>query len=128
MSIEITPAAFLPFSSNISLPLILSSNTANTPYSKSLPVAVLYSLSAFLSTEIFAFLVLYAILTKKEWKLPTIEVIMRAFYGIALISGIVIRAVHGIIAVSIIHKVSAALFIALLIVLFVYKLATNKKA
>ena len=47
-------------------------------------------------------LVLYAVLTKKEWKLPALEVIMRVFYGIALITGIVIMNVHGISALAII--------------------------
>ena len=73
-------------------------------------------------------LIAYAVLTKKEWKLPALEIIMRAFYGIALITGIVIMNVSGIVAISIIHKVSAVLFMALIIVLFSYKLATNKKA
>ena len=74
-----------------------------------------------------AVLVVYAVLTKKEWKLPALEVIMRAFYGIALITGIVIMNVHGIVALSIVHKASAILFMALLIVLFVNKIATNKR-
>ena len=73
------------------------------------------------------FLILYAVFTKKDWKIPALEIIMRAFYGIALITGIVIKNVHGIAALSIIHKVSAALFIVLLIVLFVHKLISNKK-
>ena len=73
-------------------------------------------------------LVAYAVMTKKEWKLPALEVIMRVFYGIALITGIVIMNIHGIIALSIAHKVCAVLFMALLIVLLVHKLATSKKA
>ena len=73
-------------------------------------------------------LVAYAVLTKKEWKLPALEIIMRAFYGIALISGIVILNVHGIAALAIIHKASAVLFMALIIVLLVHKAITNKKA
>ena len=73
-------------------------------------------------------LIAYSVLTKKEWKLPALEVIMRAFYGIALITGIVIMNVHGIVALAIIHKVSAVLFMALIIVLFTHKAITNKKA
>lgn len=53
---------------------------------------------------------------------------MRVFYGIALITGAVIMNIHGIAALSIIHKVSATLFMGLLIVWFIHKLATNKKA
>ena len=73
-------------------------------------------------------LIAYAVLTKKEWKLPALEILMRVCYGIALISGIVIKNVHGIAALSILHKVGAALFVVLLIVLFVHKLIVNKKA
>lgn len=72
-------------------------------------------------------LIVYAVLTKKEWKIPALEIIMRVFYGVALITGIVIMNVRGIVALSIIHKISAVLFMALIIVLFVHKIATNKK-
>lgn len=73
-------------------------------------------------------LVAYAVATKKEWKIPALEVIMRACYGIALITGIVIMAVSGIAALAILHRVAAALFLVLLIVLFIHKAVTNKKA
>ena len=75
-----------------------------------------------------AVLVVSAVLTKKEWKIPALEIIMRAFYGIALITGIVIMNVHGIVALAIIHKVSAVLFLALQIVLLAYKAFSQKKA
>lgn len=68
----------------------------------------------------------YTAATKKQWKIPALEVMMRAFYGIALITGIVIMNVEGIVALQIVHKISAALFIVLLIVLFVHKLVTKK--
>ena len=73
-------------------------------------------------------LIAYAVLTKKDWKIPVLEIIMRAFYGIALITGIVIMNVHGIAALSIIHKACAVLFMALMIVLLAHKAVTNKKA
>ena len=73
-------------------------------------------------------LAVYTVLTRKEWKCPALEIIMRAFYGIALITGVVIMNVHGIVAISIVHKVSAVLFMAMVIVLLTYKAATNKKA
>ena len=68
-----------------------------------------------------AVLIVYAVLTKKEWKIPALEIIMRAFYGIALITGVVIMNVHGVAALAGIHKVSAVLFMALNIVLFTHK-------
>ena len=71
-------------------------------------------------------LVAYAIVTKKEWKLPVLEVLMRVCYGIALITGIVTMKVHGIAALSIAHKAGAALFVVLLLVLFVHKLTAKK--
>ena len=52
---------------------------------------------------------------------------MRVFYGIALISGIVIMNVHGIAAIAVVHKISAILFAIAFVVLFVNKLITNKK-
>ena len=75
-----------------------------------------------------ALLIVYAVLTKKDWKIPALEVIMRAFYGVALITGVVIMNVHGIAALAVIHKVSAVLFMALIIVLFTHKAIANKKA
>ena len=73
-------------------------------------------------------LIAYTVLTKKEWKIPALEILMRAFYGVALITGIVIMNVHGIDALALVHKVSAVLFLAMLVVLLVSKAASNKKA
>ena len=69
----------------------------------------------------------YTVLTKKAWKIPALEIAMRASYGIALITGIVIMNVHGIVALAVIHKVSAVLFLALIVVLLVTKAVSNKK-
>ena len=73
-------------------------------------------------------LIVYTVLTKKEWKIPALEVIMRLFYGIALITGVVMMNVHGVAALSVIHKASAALFMVLTVVLFIHKAVANKKA
>ena len=72
-------------------------------------------------------LIAYTVLTKKNWKIPALEIIMRACYGIALITGIVIKNVDGIAALSVIHKASAVLFMVLMIVLLTFKAVTNKK-
>ena len=87
-------------------------------------------MTAHIAVSVVGILVLaiYTVLTKKEWKIPALEIIMRAFYGIALISGIVIMNIHGIIALSVIHKASAVLFMAMIIVLLVSKAVANKKA
>ena len=72
-------------------------------------------------------LIAYTVLAKKEWRIPALEIVMRAFYGIALITGIVVMNVAGIVALAIIHKVSAVLFLALIVVLLVTKAVSNKK-
>ena len=69
----------------------------------------------------------YSVLTKKEWKIPALEIAMRACYGIALITGIVIKAVGGVLAIAVIHKISAILFLALIVVLLASKILSDKK-
>ena len=59
-------------------------------------------------------LIAYTIASKKEWKNPALEILQRVCYGIALITGVVLMNVHGIGAVSVIHKISAVLFVILL--------------
>ena len=74
-----------------------------------------------------AALVAYAVLTKKDWKIPALEIAARAMYGIALITGIVIKAVY-VGALAVMHKIFAALFVVGLIVLLTHKFITEKKA
>ena len=69
-----------------------------------------------------AILIAYTLATKKEWKCPVIEILMRVFYAVALITGVVIMNVHGIAAISIVHKISAALFAILLIATEIHKI------
>ena len=68
-----------------------------------------------------AILVAYTLATKKSWKCPVLEIVERVFYAIALITGVVLMNVHGIPAVSVIHKVSAVLFAVVLIVTEIHK-------
>ena len=72
-------------------------------------------------------LVGYTILTEQDWKIPALEIIMRAFYGIALITGIVMMNVQGFLVLSIVHKATAALFLVLIVVLLVSKCVASKK-
>ena len=85
-------------------------------------------MTAHIAVSVIGIVVLaaYTVTTKKTWKIPALEILMRAFYGIALITGIVIMNVHGIVALAIVHKACAALFVILLAVLFVLKLRTKK--
>ena len=71
-------------------------------------------------------LVAYTVLTKKEWKIPALEIAMRAAYGVALLTGIVLK-IKYISALGIVHKAGAMLFTVLLFVLFVQKLLASKK-
>ena len=70
-------------------------------------------------------LAVYTAATKKSWKIPALEILMRAFYGIALITGAVVMNVKDIAALAIVHKASAALFVVLLVVLFLMKRNTK---
>lgn len=71
-------------------------------------------------------LVAYTVLTKKSWKIPALEIGMRVSYGLALISGIVLKIAY-IAVIGILHKIFAALFVVALVVLIVLKLIANKK-
>ena len=73
-----------------------------------------------------AVLIAYTVVTKKEWKIPALEIGMRASYGIALITGIILK-IKYIAFLGIAHKVFAMLFLVALIVLFVQKLIAKKK-
>ena len=73
-------------------------------------------------------LAVYTILTKKEWKIPALEIVTRAFYGIALISGIIVMNAREVLALGIVHKLSAVLFFVAIIALLVTKLVAKKKA
>ena len=72
-------------------------------------------------------LIAYTVFTKKEWKIIPLEIGMRALYGIALITGAVMMNVHGILALAIVHKVSAAVFLVLLPTLLAFKALSKKK-
>ena len=90
----------------------------------------LVGLPAHIAVSVLGVLVLavYTGLTKKEWRIPALEIAMRAFYGVALITGIVIMNVQGIVALAFIHKITALLFFVSLIVLLASKVASNKNA
>ena len=67
-------------------------------------------------------LILYTFATKKEWRNPALEILQRVCYAIALITGVVLMNVHGVSAVAIGHKISAVLFVVLLIVCEIQKI------
>ena len=61
-----------------------------------------------------AVLVAYTVTTKREWKIKPAELAMRACYGLALISGIIIKAAKGIRFLAFVHKFTAILFVGIL--------------
>ena len=73
-------------------------------------------------------LIAYTRATIKTWKIPALEIIMRACYGIALITGIVLKLAGTIAAVAIAHKVFAVMFVVLLVVLLFLRKISAKKA
>ena len=66
-------------------------------------------------------LIAYTLATKKEWRNPVLEILQRVCYGFALITGLVLMNLHGIAVASIIHKISAVLFVILLVVTETHK-------
>ena len=66
-------------------------------------------------------LIAYTIATKKEWKCVALEILHRVWYGIALITGVLLMNVHGVVAISIIHKISAVLFLIFLVIAEIHK-------
>ena len=84
-------------------------------------------MTAHIAISVVGILVLavYTAATKKEWKIPVLEILPRAFYGIALVTGAIVLS-NKITALAIVHKACAGLFVVLLIVLFVTKLRTKK--
>ena len=66
-------------------------------------------------------LVVYTIVTKKQWKSPVLEIIQRVCYAVALITGVILMNVHGVAVLSIVHKISAALFVILFIATEIHK-------
>lgn len=71
-------------------------------------------------------LVAFAILNKKEWQKPALEILLRVLFAVAVITGIVILKMAAAPVVAIVHKAAAAAFVVMLLVLYLPKLC--KKA
>ena len=86
-------------------------------------------MTAHIAISVVGVLVLlaYTVLTKKQWKIPALEIGMRVSYGVALLTGIALK-IKYVALVGVFHKIFAALFVVALVVIFVHKLVvTNKK-
>ena len=69
-----------------------------------------------------AIMIPITVMTRKEWKIPSLEVIMRVMYLVAIVTGGVLMKVHGVAALGIVHKIAAAAFVVLLMVLYIPKM------
>lgn len=78
-----------------------------------------------LSVVGLALLVAYTVLTKKAWHVPALEILMRVFYAIALISGAAMMRVHGVLLISVVHKLGAILFILTFLLVEVPKVCSK---
>ena len=57
--------------------------------------------------------------TRKEWKIPALEIVMRVLYFAAIITGGIIKG--GVAAIPVPHIICAVLFVVLLLVLYIPK-------
>ena len=69
-----------------------------------------------------AVLVAFAVMNKKEWTKPALEILLRVLFAVAVITGIVILKAAAGPVVAIVHKAAAAAFAVMLLVLYVPKL------
>ena len=67
-------------------------------------------------------LIASAVMTKKEWTKPALEILLRVLFAVAVISGIVIMAGAATAVVAIVHKAAAAAFVLMLLVTYIPKL------
>ncbi len=63
-------------------------------------------------------LIFYTIADKKNWKIPVLEYVSRISFGIAMISGIVMKAGVYNSGISVAHKLTAGLYLLLIIITF----------
>ena len=72
-------------------------------------------------------LIAYTVLTTKEWKIKPLEIGFRVSYGIALITGIIMKVGVYHLSISIIHKVFSILFLVILLATFIHKIIVTRK-
>ena len=68
-----------------------------------------------------AVMIPFTLATRKEWKTPALEVLMRVMYFAAIVTGGALMKIQGVAALALIHKITAVLFAALLVFLYVPK-------
>ena len=68
-----------------------------------------------------AIIIPFTLKTCSQWTKPALEVIMRVMYLVAIVTGGALMKVQGIAALGIVHKIGAALFVVLLLALYIPK-------
>ena len=63
----------------------------------------------------------FTLKTRKEWKIPALEAILRVMYFVAIVTGGVMMKIQGVAALNMAHKIAAALFAMPLLVLYIPK-------
>lgn len=103
-------------------------------------VSILLFLLKFTGMNIHIFLgiagliltIVYTLMIKKDFKEYTktsvvIEVLMRVFYAIALISGFLLKIIEVKLIVAKVHKIAAVIFSILLLITSIKKLMAKKQ-
>lgn len=78
-------------------------------------------LTAHIAVSVLGLVVMipFTLKTRQEWNTPALEILMRVVYLVAIITGGVLM--KGAAALGLVHKISAALFVILLFVLYIPK-------
>ena len=63
-------------------------------------------------------LIVFTVKTRKEWKIPALEIIMRLMYLVAIVTGGLLMKIHDVAALGIAHRIGATSFCLLLVVLY----------
>jgi hypothetical protein len=68
-----------------------------------------------------AIMIPFTLKTKNEWTKAPLEILMRVMYLVAIVTGGALMKVYGVAVLGLVHKIGAALFLVLLLVLYVPK-------
>lgn len=79
-----------------------------------------------LSAVALLLLVIYTFASRKKWTSPILEIFMRIFFVVAIITGIVLMNLESTNVIIVVHRFSAALF-AVLMIISIFKNIRSKK-
>lgn len=64
-------------------------------------------------------MIAFAVMMRGESKKPVLDIIVRVLFALAFVSGVLVMRIHGVLALAIAHKVFAALFVVMLLVVYI---------